>query len=146
MCSAWTVCTPFTRHGSRDAAEDDPRPSILQLNTKGLTANKISVIEQLAYKYKAFIIVLQETHCITRLPSLNQRRIFHFRGPKLFYIGGLLEGLRRLVSYKLALDVLVTFTEHVVPIHKHITVLNSLDIRNKNSHNETNEKASDEVI
>jgi len=30
-----------------------------------LTENKISVIEQLAYKYKAFIIVLQETHCIT---------------------------------------------------------------------------------
>ena len=28
-----------------------------------LTADKISVIEQLAYKNKAFIIVLQETHC-----------------------------------------------------------------------------------
>ena len=68
----------YSRDGSRDAAEDDPRPSILQLNTKGLTANKISVIEQLAYKNKAFIIVLQETHCITRLPSLNQRRIFIF--------------------------------------------------------------------
>ena len=50
------------------------------------------------------------------------------------------------MSYKLALDVLVTFTEHVVPIHKHITILNSLDIRNKNNHNETNEKASGEVI
>jgi len=40
----------------------DPRPSILQLNTEGLTANKVSVIEQLAYKNKAHIIVLQETH------------------------------------------------------------------------------------
>jgi len=35
------------------------------VNTEGITANKISVIEQLAYKNKAFIIVLQETHCIT---------------------------------------------------------------------------------
>jgi len=38
---------------------------MLQLNTEGLTANKISVIEQLAYKNKAFNIVLQETHCTT---------------------------------------------------------------------------------
>ena len=57
--------TPFLGRGSRNAAEDDPRPNILQLNTKGLTDNKISVIEQLAYKSKAFIMVLQETHCIT---------------------------------------------------------------------------------
>jgi len=35
--------------------DDDPRPSILQqLNTEVLTANKISVIEQLTYKNKAF--------------------------------------------------------------------------------------------
>jgi len=39
------------------------RPNILQLNTDGLTADKISAIEQLAYKNKAFIIVLQKTHC-----------------------------------------------------------------------------------
>jgi len=44
---------------------EDPRPNILQLNTEGLTANKISAIEQLAYKNKAFIVVLQETHCTT---------------------------------------------------------------------------------
>jgi len=56
--------TPGARGGSRDApAEDDPRPNTLQLNTEGITANKTSVIEQLAYKNKAFIIVLQETHC-----------------------------------------------------------------------------------
>jgi len=46
---------PFSGHGSRNAAED-LRPNILQLNTEG---------EQLAYKNKAFIIVLQETHCTT---------------------------------------------------------------------------------
>ena len=39
--------TPFSGHGSRNAAEDDPRPNILQLNTEGLTDNKISVIERL---------------------------------------------------------------------------------------------------
>jgi len=54
---------PGARLGSRNAAEVDPRPSILQLNTEGLIANKITVIEQPAYKNKAFIIVLQETHC-----------------------------------------------------------------------------------
>jgi len=40
-------------------------PKVLQLNTEGLTTDKISVIEQLAYKNKAFIIIMQETHCTT---------------------------------------------------------------------------------
>ena len=57
--------SPFSGRGSRNAAEDDSRPNILQLNTEGLTANKISVIEQLAYKNKVVIIDLQETHCTT---------------------------------------------------------------------------------
>ena len=35
------------------------------MKTEELIDNKISVIEQLAYKNKAFIIVLQETHYIT---------------------------------------------------------------------------------
>jgi len=52
--------TPFSGCSSRNAAEH-PRPNILQLNTEGLTADKISAIEQLAYKNKAFIVVLQET-------------------------------------------------------------------------------------
>jgi len=56
---------PFSGRGSRNAAEGDPRPNLLQLNTEGLTANKISVIKPLAYKYKASIIVLQEIHCTT---------------------------------------------------------------------------------
>jgi len=57
----------YSGHGSRNVAEGDPRPNIIQLNTEGLTDsdNKISVIEQLAYKNKAFIIILQEIHCIT---------------------------------------------------------------------------------
>jgi len=55
---------PFSGRGSTNTAEG-PRPNIVQLNTEGLTADKISVIEQLAYKNKAFIIVLQETHCTT---------------------------------------------------------------------------------
>ena len=77
MCSAWEVgqTTPFSGRGSRNAAEHDPRPNTLQLNTDGLTDNKISVIEQLAFKNKAFIIVLQETHRITEdklvIPSFS---------------------------------------------------------------------------
>ena len=56
--------TPLSGRGSRNAAEN-LRPNILQLNTEGLTADKISVTERLAYKNKAFIIILQETHCTT---------------------------------------------------------------------------------
>ena len=56
---------PFSGHVSINAAEDDPRPKILQLNTERFTDNKISVTEQLTYENTAFIIVLQETHCIT---------------------------------------------------------------------------------
>jgi len=57
--------TPFLGCSSKNAVEDDSQPNILQLNTEGLTANKVSVIEQLAHKNKAFINVLQETHCTT---------------------------------------------------------------------------------
>jgi len=64
MCSAWVGQTPFSGRGFRNAAED-VRPNILQLNNEGLTADKISVIEQLAYKNKAFIIVLLVSHCTT---------------------------------------------------------------------------------
>jgi len=39
---------PFSGCGSRSAAKDDPRPNILQLNSEGLTDNKIFVIERLA--------------------------------------------------------------------------------------------------
>ena len=38
------------------------RPTILQLNIEGLTASKIGVIEQLASKHQA-LVLLQETHC-----------------------------------------------------------------------------------
>jgi len=73
----------------------------------------------------------------------HQRRIFIFGALGYFKLGTLLEGLRRLMSHKLALHVLVTFTEQVVPIWKHIFfVLNSLDMRNKNSHSETLTKKS----
>jgi len=46
MCSAWAGS--YSGRGSRNVAED-PQPNILQLNTEALTADKISVIEQLAY-------------------------------------------------------------------------------------------------
>jgi len=57
--------TPFSRRRSSPADEDDRRPSIMQLNPKRLTASKVSVIEQLAYKNRALVIVLQETYCTT---------------------------------------------------------------------------------
>jgi len=56
-----------------DRVRFDRRFSILQLNIEGLTAKKISVIEQPAYKNKSFVIVLQKTHCTTadKLVILN---------------------------------------------------------------------------
>jgi len=57
--------TPFSRRGSSPVGDDDQRPSILQLNTQELPASRISIIEQLAFKSKALVIVLQETHCTT---------------------------------------------------------------------------------
>jgi len=56
----------------------------------------------------------------TRNKPDNQRRIFIFEALGYFKLGALLEVFRPLMSYKLALHVIVTFTEQVVPIHKHI--------------------------
>ena len=39
-------------------------PSILQLNIEGLTASKMNVLHHLATQLEAFVILLQETHCI----------------------------------------------------------------------------------
>ena len=38
-------------------------PTTLQLNIEGLTASKICVVSQLAFRHKALVILLQETHC-----------------------------------------------------------------------------------
>ena len=38
---------------------------VLQLNVEGLTNAKLNIIEQLAYKNKVKVILLQETHCQT---------------------------------------------------------------------------------
>ena len=53
---------PFSGHG-RFSVEKYRRPTILQLNVEGLTRSKIHVIEQLAHRNRAFVILLQETHC-----------------------------------------------------------------------------------
>ena len=65
--------TPFSWGSNIPSARDDRRPSILQLKTDGLIARKISFIEQIAYKNKALVIVLQETRCTTvdKLVVLN---------------------------------------------------------------------------
>jgi len=46
------------------------------MNTDGFIANKISVIEQLAYNNKVIIIVLQEIYCTTADKLVTPNRIF----------------------------------------------------------------------
>jgi len=78
----------------------------------------------------------------------SQRRIFIFGTLGCFKLGALLEGLRRLMSYKLELHVLISFTDKLFQFINILQyfILNSLDIRNKNSHSDTNEKGSGEVV
>jgi len=56
---------PYSGRGSRNTADDDRDPTYSSWHIEGLTANTISVVEQLAYKNKAFTTVLQETQCTT---------------------------------------------------------------------------------
>ena len=51
---------PFSGHN----ANKFRRPTILQLNIKGLTASKMNVLHHLAMQSEALVILLQETHCI----------------------------------------------------------------------------------
>jgi len=57
--------------------------------------------------------------------AFRQRRVFIFGTLGCSKLGAPLGGLRGLMSCKLALLVLATFTEQVVSIRKHITVLYS---------------------
>ena len=50
---------PFSKH----IANKFRRPTILQLNIKGLTASKMNVLHHLAMQSAALVILLQETHC-----------------------------------------------------------------------------------
>ena len=50
---------PFSGH----IANKFRRPTILQLNIKGLTASKINILHHLTMQSEALIILLQETHC-----------------------------------------------------------------------------------
>ena len=61
----WVVKRPFQGAAAEMLQKTHDPTYSRQLNTEGLTSDKTSVIEQLAYKNKAFIIVLQETHCTT---------------------------------------------------------------------------------
>ena len=49
--------------GGNFAVDKFRRPTILQLNIEGLTTSKIRVVEQLAHKNRALVILLQETYC-----------------------------------------------------------------------------------
>jgi len=74
---------------------------------------------------------------------------FHFRSPRLFAIGALLDGLWRLMSYKLAWR---RYTCSLYSLNKmfnsstYYFILDSVDFSNKNNHSETNEKGSGKVI
>ena len=60
--------TPFSRRESIPVFEDDRRPDIMQLNTEGVTAIMISVIEQAIYTNKALVIVLgNPLHCADKV-------------------------------------------------------------------------------
>ena len=53
-----------TSFSGRDTnASSYRRPTILQLNIEGHTAYKIGVIEQVASKHQALVVLIQETHC-----------------------------------------------------------------------------------
>ena len=56
--NAW-IKLPFSGH----ITIKFQRPTILQLNIKGLTASKMNVLHHLAMQSEAFVILLQETHC-----------------------------------------------------------------------------------
>ena len=56
--SAWKKL-PFSGH----IANNFRKPTILQLNIKGLTAIKMNVLHYLAMQSDALVILLQETHC-----------------------------------------------------------------------------------
>ena len=57
--------TPFSGRGdvSKRIINKFGRPAILQLNIEGLTASKMSVLYHLDAQRKAFVNLLQETHC-----------------------------------------------------------------------------------
>ena len=57
--------TPFSERGdaSKCIVNKFRRPVILQLNIKGLTASKVSILYHLAAQREALVILLQETHC-----------------------------------------------------------------------------------
>jgi len=75
---------------------------------------------QLERKEKSVNLSIQDGKSNQLIRFRRQGRIFIFGSLGYFQLGALLEGSRRSMSYKLALEVLATFTEQVVPIHKHI--------------------------
>ena len=75
---------------------------------------------QLERKEKSVNLSIQDGKSNQLIRFRRQGRIFIFGSLGYFQLGALLEGSRRPMSYKLALEVLATFTEQVVPIHKHI--------------------------
>ena len=68
-------CSALFSEWAAAVVEDDDS-TILQLNVKGLTNSKLTIIEQLAHTNKVTAILLQETHCETKekltIPEFTQ--------------------------------------------------------------------------
>ena len=55
--------TLLSRRGIATTVEKYLGPTLLHLNIEGLTASKISIIEQLDNKNKTVVVLIQKTHC-----------------------------------------------------------------------------------
>ena len=58
---------PFSGHIANKFRR--PKKKILQLNIEGLTASKMNILHHLAMQSEALVILLQETHCTSKLPT-----------------------------------------------------------------------------
>ena len=79
-------------------------------------------IQAIMFNSKYYVAACTEVLAARRWSTYVQTRIFIFGALGYLKLGSLLEGLRRLMLYKLALYVLDTITEQVVPNHKHNTL------------------------
>jgi len=94
--------------------------------------NPAFTVQATAHAFRAAInlnsmLLRQQNWCLGNylifdgLTWCSQKRIFIFGALGYFKFGALLDGLGRLISCKLALHVLVRYTEQFVLIHKHVT-------------------------
>jgi len=98
--------------------------SLTSFSSQTFHGSTIGRLTAFVFGQKGFVCKLQTTeftlHTVTK--TCDQRRISFFGARGYSKLVAHLEDLRRLMSYKVALHVLVTFTEQVVPVQKHIAL------------------------